>query len=191
MFVDPDEWLTSDPIPLDENAAFLNAVDVYCHYNYPINQGVYLWRNTNCVPCQEETQHICATILRSRTGHFYARTADWDATNGWQAADWPSCNTPDMLRVWYLSGYRDHITGPCDWMGADVKEAIVALTNVYLVDAPCGCEFSVEKFMHDREEMEMNSIDVAMAQTTFGSAARGAVQAYSYIKSLPPLGKGG
>ena len=76
-------------------------------------------------------------------------------------------------------------------MGADVKEAIVSLTNVYLVDAPCGCEFSVERYMHDREEMEIDTVDVVMARTLFGSTARGAVLAYSFIKGLPPLGKGG
>lgn len=191
MFVNPDEWLTNEVIPSDEDAAFLNAVDVYCHYNYPYRQGIYIWRDTNCVPCSEDTQHTCNTIIRSRTGHFYAKPADYSTTLGWQDAEWPSCEVPDLLRVWYLSGYRDHVTGPCDWMGADVKEAIVSLANVYLVDAPCGCEFSVERYAHDREEQEINSIDAAMANTLFGSSARGAIKAYSFIKNLPPLGKGG
>lgn len=192
MFVRPEEHLTTLEIPLDEDEAFLNAVDVYCHYNYTGNQAAYIWRDSCCNEVGEDSQSAKVTVVRSRTGHFYARTADYDSSDGtWSLASWPCCEEPDILRIWYYAGYRDGLSGPCDWMGASLKNAIVSLTNCYLVDNPCGCDYTVARFARDREEQEVNMVDIAMAQTLFGTTMRGAVTAYSMIKTLPPLGKGG
>jgi hypothetical protein len=192
MFTIPSRIDEHQEIELDDDTAFLQAVDVYCHYNYTGNQSLYIWRDYDCSPaCGEQTQSACVTVTERRTGQFYAQMADYAAATGWSSADWPVAEDPDLLRVWYLAGYRDHITGPCDWMGASLKEAIVSLANVYLVDSPCGCEFSVERWLRDREEQDMNTVDVVMAQSMFGTTARGAVMAYSFVKTIPPLGRGG
>lgn len=192
MFIRPEEWWLLEPVAMSENLAFLNAVDVYCHYNYTGAQAIYRWRDPACttIPCSTLSQAACVTVTRSRTGHFYAQTADHSAS-GWAEADWPTSEDPDTLNIFYLAGYRDLLTGPCDWMGEALKTAIARLANVYLAEAPCGCGLTRERWDNDREEMDINTVDVAMAQTMFGTTARGAVFAYSVLKTLPPLGKGG
>jgi len=70
-------------------------------------------------------------------------------------------------------------------------EAITRLANVYMVEPPCGCGTTLERWKKDREEMSIDSMDVELAQSAFGSTARGAVFAYSVISTLPPIGKGG
>lgn len=195
LFVRPVEWMDVVDIPLDEDAAFLTGVDIYCHYNDSSTQAQYAWSGNGnvCLPvCQETCQDACVTVAHYRTGHFYAQPASYSpTTQQWTAANWAQYTLPVKLRIWYRAGYRDHVSGPCDWMGEEVKEAIVRLANCYLPEAPCGCGLTRERWERDREEQDINTLDIALAQSAFGTTARGAIFAHSVFKTLPPLGKGG
>lgn len=193
-FVDPDEWRTLDQIPLEDDTYFLDTVDIYRHYNHQITrQAQYVWLETPCGdPCDPLCQSACVNIINYRNGWFTATPSNYVAAQGkYVRQNFAQTYNPNLVRIWYYAGYQDHMSGPCDWMGDEMKEAIVRLANIYIPEAPCGCGATLERWEKDREEVEINSVDAAMAQTYFGTTARGAMFAYAVIKRLPPLGRGG
>jgi hypothetical protein len=196
LFVNPDVWLTIESIGLDGTPPdFLASVDLYRHYNDTTGeQAEYMWVQNPCStqPCREICQNACVKVMRRRTGHFVAETATYSPSSGqWVSATWSVQATPNQVRIWYYSGYTDYSCYGCERLPMSLKEAIVRLANVYLPETPCGKGFTRERWEHDREEMDMNNYDVALAQSAFGTTARGAVFARSVCATLEPLGKGG
>lgn len=193
MFVNPDEWNQLEPLLLSDDTAFLETVDLYRHYNktYP-TQAEYVWLGDACsTSCSETCQDACMTVLNERLGHFEAKTATW-GSGAWVTTNWTVQNyTPSRVNAWYYSGYRDYSCEDCDFMPEQLKQAIVSLANVYLRTPPCACGIAAERLSKDREEQEMDNINVALAKTAFGTAAAGAVFAYSIVSGLPQIGRGG
>ena len=72
-----------------------------------------------------------------------------------------------------------------------LQEAISRLANVFLPEAPCGCDYTLERWSKDREEMEVITAGIAVTQSAFGTTARGAVYAQSVAAKLQPIGQGG
>jgi len=94
--------------------------------------------------------------------------------------------------MWYLAGYDDpSCEYICETMTEQVKMAIVRLANCHMIESPCGCDPTRERWVNDNEEMAVDSVDVKLAQTAFGTTKRGAIFAYNVFSKLPPLGMGG
>lgn len=194
MFVNPDEWRALDPLLLDDDTAFLGTVDLYRHYNatHP-TQAQYQWLGDACTAfaCSEVTQDACMTVINERLGFFEAKTATW-GSGAWVTTSWSvSGYSPSNVLAWYYSGFRDNSCEDCDFMPEELKQAIVSLANVYLRTPPCACGMAAERIASDREAQEIDNINIALAKTAFGTAAAGAVFAYSVVSGLPPIGKGG
>ena len=206
QFVIPTEWDTNVEIDSTDDTKFLtggiygDGVDIYRHYTNPAFQSQIVWRpsalsicgNGGAVLCQEVCQYACVVIHNSRTGLVSVAPAYYDAgLTQWTSMSWTRGEVPAALRFWYLAGYRDDVCELCDWMGPSIKEAIVSLANTRLPEPPCGCVPVRERFERDREEMSVDSMDVELAQSAFGSTMRGAVFAYNIFSNLPPIGQGG
>ena len=197
LFVHPSHWLTLGDARLDDDSYFLWGVDLYRHYNDTTTQAQYQWLgntgcSTNMAKCATTCQDACVSVTDRRVGHFVAETATYSASSArWVSASWAVTAIPHLVRIWYYSGYQDHNCYDCSQMGDSLKAAIRALTNVYLQECPCGRGLTRERWDHDREIMEMNNFDVALAQSAFGTTARGAVFARSVCATLQSLGQGG
>lgn len=193
MFVDPDNWLPLDPILLSDNTKFLTGVDLWRHYNdSTTQQAQYVWDGDACdLTCGTTCQDACITITNERLGHFEARTATY-GSGAWASTAWAVPQySPSRVTLWYYSGFRDYSCGDCDYMSYELKEAIVSLANALLRMPPCACGIAAERIARDRDTQEIDNINVALAKTAFGTAAAGAVFAYSVVSGLPPIGKGG
>ncbi len=198
LFADPDLFLTVDAGTLGAVANQLATVDVYRHYNktYP-TQSEYEWlpsgescsstANQTCTPV---CQSACVVVAHERPGIFYARPATWSG-GAWNNAQWVSPGQPNNIRVWYYSGLRDPQAQPNEWMGEALKTAIVRLANCYLPQAPCGCNYTDQRWVEDRDTRQIESYDIAQTQAAFGTTMAGAVYAMSVCKTIPPLGQGG
>jgi hypothetical protein len=198
QFVLPTVWNTADCVDLDQDLAgnpdFLTGVDIYRHYTTPFPAGVIRWLPSGCetVPCVGTSQTACILILDPRLGHFTVSPGSYAAGTGlWTSNTLLNGFCPKDVQLWYYAGYRDPTCDSCDFMGPSIKRAIVSLANTYMADPPCGCDETMARWQRDNEFMPMETYNVAMAQSHFGTSARGAVYAYSVISRIPMLGQGG
>jgi hypothetical protein len=202
QFVQPRFWLDVSEIPIMDDVYFIHGddlygfegVDVWKRYTDPRKQAQLVWDTGPCdaYACRETCQDACAQVQDNEMGMFKVTPAQWDASNEqWLRKRGACSGTPRFVRVWYVSGYNNNRCYECSSMGPRMKEAIVRLSNCFLPEAPCGCSITRERWEKDREEMPIDSMDVELAQTTFGTTMRGAVWAYTVFKSIPPLGQGG
>jgi hypothetical protein len=195
LFVDPDVWLTADSVRLDDDTSFVSEVDVYRRYTDTTTQASIIWDSTaNCdePPCAPHSVTACCSIKDARIGEFTARPATYsDDDAAWLYTRWKYGFPPAKVSVSYLAGYDDSLCRDCSQMGEALKQALVSLTNVYLINAPCGCDMTMERFSRDRTELEVTTRHIARAQNIFGTSAQGAVRALSVLDGLSALGKGG
>jgi hypothetical protein len=191
MFVDPDLWLVADDIDLCVPANFVTQVDVYRRWNYPLYQAQLIWKGggEGCSPaaCAETCQTACISIEDSRRGIVHAIPSTY-SSGAWAQASLSMGRLPDAVRFWYHSGLLLQANGKIKPM---LAEAIVRLANTYMVDQPCGCAATIDRWTRDREEQDINSYDAQLAMSTFGSTMKGAIFAWSVIKRIPPLVRGG
>ncbi len=196
LFVEPIVWRTIASVSLDDDTSFATRVDVYRQYNDPQQQAQIVWDNpgdlcnTSTGVCVETCQNACLTVVSRRPGLVTTTPATYN-TGVWTYQAWLRNVYPTKARLWYLAGYDGRWCQPCNQMGARLKEAIVRLANVYMIEPPCGCGVTEARWKRDREEMSIDSTDVVTAQSTFGTTARGAIFALSVVNSLPKMGKGG
>lgn len=194
QFVDPALWNTIDALMLDNADNFVPTVDIWRHYNYPYKMAEIHWPAGPCEtpPCSDLTQDACLSVTNPRNGIFIPQTGVFNGnTLVWTRQEMLYCRPPRDVAMWYYAGYRDPTCDSCDYMGPSLKRAIVSLANCYMSDPPCGCDITLDRWEKDREEQKMDTFNVAMAKSHFGTSARGAVYAYSVVKRIPPLGKGG
>lgn len=199
LFVEPIYWNRPLELQLNNDNYFVGhdiypyegGVDIYRHYTDPVQQADIVWNEDACgAPCVEVCQHGCATVVDRRLGQLTVQPAAY-SEGAWSGANWRLCQMPNKVRLWYRAGYMDNQCVDCSGMGYMVKEAIVRLANTHLPEAPCGCDPTRERWNRDREEMSIDSTDVELAQSAFGTTMRGAIFAFNVISKLPPLGKGG
>jgi hypothetical protein len=181
----PNLWLNDDPLSLDDDLNFLTCVDVMRDYTDIGTQAQLVWKTAGgcCVTdgqvCQEACQTACLIVDDSRVGHVRTMPASYSA-GAWTAAVFSNCGLPSAARLWYRAGLLS--------MTNALKEAITRLANVLLPEAPCGCNQTRLRWEHDREIQDINTLDVSLAFSAFGTSARGAIFAWSVIKQLHPLG---
>lgn len=196
LFVDPDRWHTVEELNLEVDTDFLTWVDIWRHYTDPSQQGQLVW-NTNLTECTgalaicaEQCQPACGVIDVERVGRFHLRSASYNGGT-WIGTNLAYGTYPDLVRIWYKAGYRSHTRYRCSSMVRKLQEAISRLANVFLPEAPCGCDYTLERWSTDREEMEVITAGIAVTQSAFGTTARGAVYAQSVAAKLQPIGQGG
>ena len=191
QFVDPDLWLVADDIDLCVDANFVVMVDVYRRWNDPQYQAQVVWRGSGdlCgVPaCAETCQDACISIDDSRRGIVRVIPGTY-LSGSWSSASFSQGRLPDAVHVWYHSGLLLQANGKIKPM---LAEAIVRLANTYMVDQPCGCAVTLQRWERDREEQDINTYDAQLAMSAFGSTMKGAIFAWSVIKRIPPLVRGG
>lgn len=203
QLVRPDLWDDDAPIDQSDATAFLTSVDVYRRYLDTSQQAQHVYVTeglTDCLypPCNETCQTACVVVARDddrRNGIVKAPAATHSA-GGWTYQCYLENQYPDHVRTWYLAGAWKRLN---NWMEADLLRtnhpamalAIVRLANTLLPEAPCLCNKTVTRWRRDREEMDINTVDAAMAMSAFGTAMRGAIFAWSVVKRLNPLGGGG
>lgn len=200
QFVDPTEWLENDDVNLSVNASFISTVDVRKRFNLPTSSAQFVWKPeeallcTSVPACSETCQTACLIVDDERTGTVRILPATYTvATEAWAYNNLTICCSPSQAALNYQAGWYRNIPGwmEADWMQPMLAEAIVRLANVYMPDIPCGCDLVQRKWKRDREEQDMNAVDVALAMSAFGSTARGALFAWGVVKRQGPLGGAG
>ncbi len=191
QFVDPALWLVADDIDLCVDANFVTEVDVYRRYNDTEHQAQLVWKGSGgeCDPavCSETCQDACLSIADKRRSIVRALPATY-SNGAWSAACFSQGRLPDAVRFWYYNGMLLQANGRIKPV---LAEAIIRLANTYLVDEPCGCAQTIHRWNRDREEQDINSYDAQLAMSAFGSTMKGAIFAWSVIKRIPPLVRGG
>lgn len=179
----------------DDN--FLEAVDVGRVYNDPSTQATLLWepRGDSC-----DTGNIgdgwdaqtAALLPRNdpRLGLFSYQAANWDAASeSFTVVRLPNNRQPDLVRLYYLSGYRDQ-SKSCPTLEMDDEWArVVAFYAASKLDRPpCGCASARWKYW--REDLafsgggeQLSSFQIT--QSDLGNplgTRRGAVNAWRRIR---------
>jgi len=194
QFVRPDLWDTDNAVDQSDAPSFITAVDIYRRYNDTTQQAQLVWQSLDdCLepPCGETCQMACVQVGDPRNSIVKVIPATYSA-GAWTYNTFSQCVLPDFTRTWYLSGFYKRLAG---WMEADLlaqynpamAQAIARLANTYLPEAPCDCQQTQARWKRDREEMDINNLDTALAMSAFGTTMRGAVFAWSVIKRLNPL----
>lgn len=196
QLVKPSALKTPEPLEMDVDDHFLETVDIYRRYNDPSTHARFVWRNedtnrTIAHTCNEKAQTGCIVVRSSRPGIIKVTPAAYTTANGWIYQQPGVCNAPYKVRLWYKAGYRESTCRGCETFSESLAEAIVRLANVYLPEAPCGCDYTKQRWAGDRTELEVLDWRTSNAMNVFGTSAAGAVFALSVVNKLPALGKGG
>ena len=191
QFVDPDLWLVADEVDLSVAGNFVATVDIYRRYNDPEEQCQVVWKGggDTCDPaiCATTCQDSCIGINDPRLSIVRAMPGTYSA-GSWTSAAFSVGRLPDAARFWYYNGL---LLQPNGRIKPTMAEAIVRLANCYMIDEPCGCAQTKHRWDRDREEQEINTMDVALASSAFGTTMAGAVFAWNVIKRMPPIASGG
>lgn len=133
-----------------DNANFLTTVDVYRVYNDPQTQAIFMWEPLSCSHCGGSGCEMCAYTVQTgclmartdtRLGYLGYRPAAWNsATALFDGADWAEGRAPDIIRLWYYSGWRQkRLICPTVQMDP-FWERLVAIYAAALLDRPvCEC----------------------------------------------------
>lgn len=197
LFVNPMYWEEEVPeyIPLEDDTFFLDSVDIYRHYNDPSHQARIVWKGKDldtqeCISCGFVSQNGCIRIQDKRNSVVHPMPATYSGEQ-WASNTFAYCDTPTHVRFWYYGGFDDSRCDECFTMSPRLETAIVRLANTYLLDAPCNCGPTLERYRNDIEEVKQTTYMAAAAQRTFGSKMKGAMFAYSVCENLERLGRGG
>lgn len=187
-------------VPGPYDTEYGDGVDIYRQYNDPSKQAQIIWQpvfdSGFCTSfgnaCEEACQDGCITVRESRNGMvtvvpgvYHTDTCMFSRQSFYNPG-----MVPSSVRLWYQAGYDDDYCEDCVQFGSHVAEAIVQLANCFLPEPPCGCAITKERWENNRQEMSIDSIDIELVQSAFGTTMRGAIFAHSTFKTLPPLGVG-
>jgi hypothetical protein len=190
-FIDPDLWY-ADCDPIDISGVLpgnlVATVDVLRVFNDPAQQAQIVFRGgtnacTATAPCAETCQSACITPEDERNSIVRTLAATY-AAGAFSSASLVQNRIPDAMRVWYRAGLDLQTNGR---MRTSIEQAIAQLACTYLPEAPCNCDQVRNRWERYREEQEINSVDVALTMSAFGTTARGAQYAWSVVKRLSPL----
>lgn len=131
----------------DQASSFETTVDVYRVYNDPSTQLSMLWEgesccaDSSCTACQFGAQSGCFHTRDPRIGFIVPVPATWDsANNQFTDAYWSACREPDMVRLWYYSGYIDrHLPRPYAELATFWKYAVAYFAASKFDRPVCGC----------------------------------------------------
>jgi len=167
------------PIPYNNNAYFLDILDVKAITTDPSSQGTLVWPHKcsgscNC-GCSEQTQTACLYITNSKIGAITAKPATY-SSGTWHTATACLCETPSKVTLRYKAGM---LRGSTKTKQAMI--AVIRLAHSKMPFAPCSCQYATTWWTKDiaipdvltRERLNCN----------FG-LSNGAWQAYRWAQSM-------
>ena len=132
------------------DANFLTTVDVYRVYNDPQTQVTFMWEPLGCGACEGSGCVLCSYTVQ--TGCLITRgdprqsivayhPGSWDSdTNTFTQADWSIYRQPDLVRLYYYSGWRDKALQYPTVQMERFWERVVAYYAASLLERPiCEC----------------------------------------------------
>ena len=190
-----------------EDANFLITVDVYRVYNDPQTQVLMMWEalgigcaNCNgagCSQCEYTTQTGCFTargdIKQSLIGY---RPGTWNATNlVFDSASLVVARQPDIVRLWYYSGFREKALACSTREMAGEWARTVAYYAAAILDRQvCACEnihSNMEYWQDDRAVRGTEGLNIPTSDlgNPFGTR-RGAMYAWKRVTGEgSPIGR--
>lgn len=162
VLIELTEALVPEAVDGDDDANFIDEVDVYRHWNDPQQQVEFLWSplgcgwdgwggyscgscggvGDGCAACTAASQFGCLLAQDYRLGNVHFQPATWDAeTETFTGAGmWCMGRQPDRLRVWYYAGNRDQKQRYPTLQMDPTWERAVAYFAVTILDREmCGC----------------------------------------------------
>jgi len=191
----------------DDN--FLEAVDVYRHFNDPRTQGILMWEGGVC-GCLSGTCSACNFSVQ--TACLFSRDEPRNSFVVWNPAEWNEDDLafrssgmdigrqPDVIRLNYLAGWRDRRAACPDQMDNLMARAVANLAAGLLDRPPCGCAALEERinrwrrdFAFDNGAEELSKFQIAPRdlENPFGTTA-GAIYAWRWANGrtvAPPIVK--
>ena len=190
-----------------DNANFLTTVDVYRRWNDPQQQATLLWGpfaggccTDGCEGCAYSAQTACLVPMGDPygVGGLGYQPATWDATANAFTPESPlEARAPDLVRVYYYSGYENRsLACPRRDMDDALAQA-VAYFSASLLDRPiCECNNVRSWIEHWRADLAAEPPEgtaYKLAAKHLGSpfgTKRGALYAWEYVKANT-VGSGG
>lgn len=189
-----------NPISVDglDNAQFLTTVDVYRVYNDPQTQVSFLWEqlgqcgclNADCTVCQYSAQTGCLVARDNKHSILAFSPSSWDAaTSLFSSAAWGMSRTPDVARLYYLSGLQDNaLACPRVEMNRDWAMTVAIYAASMLERPLCDCAASVRvenwreevSFTGGVKELATYNISFNDLENPFGTR-RGALYAWRRV----------
>lgn len=188
----------------DEDADFLDEVDVYRRYNDPQTQVSFLWEpkatgwcgvcnGEGCSICSYTTQSGCL-ILRDnpRQSLVGFSPASWDSDEDeFTTESWAIARQPDLVRLYYYAGWRDKSARYTNRISEEWGRT-VAYFAASLLDRP-SCDCSADVWNRWRQDLALDSGDEdgkpifrtpsGVLDNPFGST-RGAINAWRKVQPL-------
>lgn len=167
------EALVPTAVDGDEDANFLETVDVYRHWNNLEQQVEFLWSplgcgwdgwggwncgcSGSCEACVAASQFGCLLGNDYRLGNVHFNPATWDSeTQTFTNAQYCMGRQPDRLRVWYYAGNRDEKQRYPTLQMDPTWERAVAYYALTLFDRElCGCSNIENLSNHYREDLAL------------------------------------
>lgn len=193
----------NNPRPADYtiDAHFLDAVDVYWHYNDPATQATLMWDPQGCLNCAGGGCSLCAYTVQ--TGCLHLRSTPkqgilgWSPgvynanTNGFDSEGLSLGRAPDLVRLYYYAGWM--ATRGCPRVMDPRWAQAVTYLAVSLMDRPlCDCSANVWRQWQTDLTLLSGSDTDQQATFSFGSrelaagcpfgTKRGAVWAWQRVK---------
>jgi hypothetical protein len=180
-----------------DDANFLDELDVYRHWNDPQTQVLLQWENlgcecgsSSCPICSNSTQAGCLNARGElRRGIVSYAPATWDAAEeNFSAAALAVGRQPDIVRLWYRSGFRDRRKSCPTLQMADQWGRTVAYFAASKLDRPiCACtKAQIDKWTQDlayqtgAEQLSQFQITDRILNNPFGTTA-GALYAWKQV----------
>lgn len=135
----------------DDDANFLETVDVYLVENDPQQQATLLWEplglncgcDGGCTTCAFAVQTACLNLRSEpRLAHLAMTPAAWSADDAaFTSASLANGRSPDMVRLWYRAGWRN-LEADCPTLDMDPfwAEVVAALSCAFLDRPVCDCK---------------------------------------------------
>lgn len=179
LLVVPDLWEALDAAAIDgdNDANFLEAVNVYRIYNDPSDQCELQWESASracgcglaiCEACQWATQSGCLQIRDPKQGILTYRPASWNDTESvFAATTLALCRQPDRVSLDYLSGYRSLFARRPYAEMDPTFERIITYYSTTLLDRPiCNCN-NIESFINRWREDRALELTTATTKNSY------------------------
>lgn len=150
QLVDPALWErmgTDQSIDGDDDANFVNQVDVYRRWNDPQTQVSLIWQpqggfcgcnGADCGSCTLAVQTGCLFAKNPRLGMVAYQPAEWSADDGrFVGRGFTQGRNPDRVRLSYRAGYRNPQRPGV--MNPNLERAVVYYSLALLDRSICGC----------------------------------------------------
>ena len=189
----------------DDDTAFLEEVDVYRIYNDPQTQASFLWEpfagrwcgtcnGTGCSTCAYATQTGCL-LLRGdpRESVVVYHPAEWDSDNNeFDALSWAMTRQPDIVRLYYYSGWRNKKQRYTSRMDPEWERTVAYMAAAALERPLCDCSSGEAQWKRWRTDLAL-AINDDVRRTFYGHSSDidnpfgsrlGEVQAWRKVKEL-------